>query len=251
MKKLLFALLSLSLAFTACKKNNNNNNNNPNNNAPAPAPQPNFASGNIGLVAIKALSSSVVAGFPIKTEIGTGAALFGDLAAQSYVDAGDVKLNDNLFTKSANNTYYFAPSQNAPTGIDLSSNIVWNVGGNNGNNIPNFTLNVTSQGMPSTGDLDVPASIDANNDFTLKVNGSISNSDSVYFQIVGSNGTNILKRKAANTSSALFTAAELQTLGKGMTTITIAPFNVSSYAISGKTVYAVNEVALSSIVEIK
>ncbi|KXK43383.1 MAG: hypothetical protein UZ11_BCD004000702 [Bacteroidetes bacterium OLB11] len=105
--------------------------------------------------------------------------------------------------------------------------------------------------MPTSADLDIPASIDANNDYTLKVKGNINNSDSVYFQIVGTNGTILLKRLAGNTSSATFTSAELKTLGTGMGSMCICPWNVGSKSFGGKKIYSVNELALTSLIEIK
>ncbi len=252
MKKLFLAILSLSLAFTACKKTDKNNNNNNNNNNQAPAPQPTFGSGDGGLVAVRTITSTSVAGFDVKTELGMATAVFGDLSNRNYVNGGDVDLNTKVLTFSANNVYMFSPTQADPTGIDFSSgNIVWNVSGNNGNGVPSFTYDASSQGMPTSADLDIPASIDANNDYTLKVKGNISNSDSVYFQIVGTNGTVLLKRLAGNTNSATFTSAELKTLGTGTGSMSICPWNVDSKSFGGKKIYCVNELALSSLIEIK
>jgi hypothetical protein len=93
--------------------------------------------------------------------------------------------------------------------------------------------------------------INSANNFALSVTGSISNSDSVYFQIAGETGKVVLKRMGPNTNSATFTAAELQTLGKGTGTVVIAPWNMNTTVQNGKTIYVINELALSRVVDIQ
>ncbi len=248
MKKLSFALLSAVLFFASCEKkvtlpSNNNNATSPT--TPSPAP----TSGDGFIVAINTITNTTVAGFPVNTVFGTGVAGFGDLAGGAYNDAGTITLEGKTFTKNANNSYTFVPSVSDPTGIDLSGSLDWNVGGGNG--IPAFTYDASVLGMPVTTDLNSFTTINSANDFTLGTTGTISNTDSVYFQIAGPTGTLLLKRMAANTNSVTFTAAELQTLGKGTGSVVIAPWKMTTTTQGGKTIYVINEVALSRVVDIQ
>ncbi len=246
MKRLSISLLAAMLFFAACDKKGNlltNNNNGTAAATPTPAPK----AGDGFLVALQTINNTTVAGFPVNTVFGTGVAGFGDLAAGTYYDAGTITLDSKTLAKNVNNTYTFTPTD--ITGIDLSSSIVWNVGGGNG--VPAFSHDATAQGMPIGTDLSAFSSISTANNFSLSVTGSIMNSDSVYFQISGPNGAYVLKRMAGNTTTALFTATELQTLGKGSGVVVIAPWNLDSITQGGKKIYVINELALSRVVDIQ
>ncbi len=244
MKKLFFSIMALAtLSIIGCKKDNNNNNNNTPNNSTGGTPSPAPASGDGSIVAIKSVSKMVVSGFPVTTEIGTGVAVFGDLASGNFSDAGAVTLNSKALTKQTNNSYVFTPSVTDPTGIDFGSSINWSVAGAGA--IGAFTHNASSQGFPNSNDISGTATtINSANNFTLSTTNTITNSDSVYFQISGPNAT-VLKRMAGNTSSVTFTAAELQTLGKGAGVMIIAPWNWTVQSLGGKQINVVNELALT------
>ncbi|MBK7690938.1 MAG: hypothetical protein IPJ31_07415 [Bacteroidetes bacterium] len=247
MKRISFVFLASIAFFASCDKKATLPSNN-NNGTAAATPSPAPTTGDGFLVALQTVTNTTVAGFPINTVFGTGLAGFGNLAAGTYTDAGAITLNSKAMTKNANNTYTYIPSTGDITGVDLSSSINWNVGGGNG--IPAFTHDATAQDLPNSGDLSAFASINSTNDFSLSVSGSISNSDSVYFQISGANGS-VLKRMASNTTTALFTAAELQTIGKGTGTVVVAPWNMDSITQGGKKIYIINELALSRLVDIQ
>lgn len=251
MKRLSLAIVALSLVFASCdKKKTDPPANNPT--SPAPAPQPPVKSGNGGLIAVKTIINTTVQGFPVNTEMGLGVAVLGDMAAKNYVDAGAVTLQSQALTFNANNTYAYTPSQANPTGLDFSNNIKWTIEGKN--NIPAVSYDAKTgagaRGMPNVGDMNDFTTVNSANDFTISLS-SVSNADTVYYQFSGTNGTVVLKTLPGNTNSATFTAAELQSLGKGMGTVTIAPWNVVSQTISGYKFFFVNEVAVSRLVDIQ
>ena len=248
MKKLSLALLASVIFFASCDKKTtvpSNNNNATANNTPSPS----FTSGDGFLVAIRTVTNTTVAGFPVNTEFGTGVAGFGDLAAGTYNDAGAVTLNGKTLTKNANNSYTFIPTATDPLGLDFGSAIDWTVGGGNG--IPSFSYNANIMGMPNTTDMNAFTTINSANSFTLSTTGSISNTDSVYFQIADANGKLLLHRMAANTSSTTFTQADMQTLAKGTGSVVIAPWKLTTTTQGGKTIHVINEVALSRVVDIQ
>ncbi len=213
------------------------------------APTPTYETGDGALVAIIARSSTSTPIGNVDVDLGTGVAVFGDLAAGTYTDAGAVKLNGSALTKNSNNSYTFMPSQTNPTGIDLSSNIKWEV------QTPAVTYDAATQGrdMPSTSaKIDFSgSSINSTDAFTLKLTGSVSNADSVYFQLVGPTKA-ILKRMGGNVNSVTFTADEVSSVGKSVgCSITIAAWNHQLKTISGKQIHFINELALSKVIEIK
>jgi hypothetical protein len=249
MKKVILSLSLVSLLFASCDKVKNTTTNptttNTNNSAPTPVP----GSGDGAIVAVQTVSKTTVSGFPITTTLGTAVAVFGNLAGASYSDAGTVMLNTKSLTKQSNNSYVFTPSATDITGIDLSGSLNWDVSGGAG--VGAFAHNASAQGMPVADDISGSfTTINSNNSFTLSTVGSISNSDSVYFQLSGPSST-VLKRMAGNTSSVTFTAAEVQAAGKGSGVVIIAPWNWTVKSLGGKQINVVNEVALTRVVTIE
>ncbi|MEZ5047870.1 MAG: hypothetical protein R2831_12870 [Chitinophagaceae bacterium] len=212
------------------------------------APQPTFSGGDGALIAVKSITKTTVAGFPIETEIGTGVAVFGNLSAQTYTDAGTITLNSKSLSKQTNNSYTFIPSTTDPTGIDFSSGINWNVGGSS--SVTAFNYNANSIGFPTGDEIVGSNTISSNSSFTVSTATTISNSDSVYFQMAGTGGV-VLKRMAGNTSSVTFSASELQSVGKGSASIVVAPFRYTQQTINGKAIWVINETAFSKIVTIE
>lgn len=248
MKKIILASLGMAMIFISCEKVKNQtttpNNTAANNTTPSPMP----SGGDGAIVAVQSVSKSTVGGFPITTTLGTAVAVFGNLAASTYSDAGAITLNSKTLTKQSNNSYVFAPTATDITGIDLSGALNWSIGG--GAAVGAFTHDASAQGMPVADDISGSyTSVNSGSNFTLSTVSSISNSDSVYFQLSGPNST-VLKRVAANTSSVTFTAAEVQSVGKGSGVVTIAPWNWTVKSLGGKQINVVNEVALTRIVTI-
>jgi hypothetical protein len=249
MKKISLLFSAISLFLISCDKAiTTPPSTTPTNNNTA-AQTPSFPNGDGFLVALKSITKTTVAGFEVSTELGTGVAGFGDLASGTYNDAGAITLNSKSLTQNSNNTYSYIPGATDITGIDFGSSINWNIAG--AGSVPAFTHNAQSQGFPIANAISGSfTTINSASDFTLSTTGSISNSDSVYFQVAGPNGVS-LKRRAANTSSVTFSAAEIQALGKGFGSVVIAPWNWSTQTISGKTIHVVNETALSRVIEIQ
>lgn len=248
MKKLSILLLSCSLVYVSCSKKSSTPVIPPTT-ANTSAPTPSFVAGDGFLVALNSKTKTTVFGIPSETQLGTGLAGFGNLTTRVYNSAGAITLNTKALTKNTNNVYYFTPSIAAPTGIDLSANINWNIAG--AGTIPAFTHDASGQGMPFVDEINASSTtIMSTSDYTLSSLSGISNSDSVYFQIAGPSGV-VLKRKGSNTGSALFTSAELATLGKGTGSMVIAPWNYTTKNVSGKIIYIVNETAVSKIIKIQ
>ena len=249
MKKVIFAIGAVSFLFASCDKVKtpvtNPTTTNTNSSAPTPIP----GNGDGGIVAVQSVTKTTVGGFPITTTLGTAVAVFGNLSSASYSDAGNVTLNTKSLAKQTNNSYVFTPTATDITGIDLSGSLNWNVSGGAG--VGAFTHDASAQGMPVADDISGSfTTINSNNSFTLSTSGSISNSDSVYFQLSGPTST-VLKRMAGNTSSVTFTAAEVQAAGKGSGVVIIAPWNWTVKSLGGKQINVVNEVALSRVVTIE
>lgn len=246
MKNLSIALFAVAVFFASCDKKTPTPTPTPTT-QPTPSPMP--ATGDGFLVAVKTVTKTTIGGFPVDYVIGSGVAGFGNLAGGTYNDAGTVTLNAKTLTKNTNNSYTYIPTATDPTGVDFSGSINWSVGGGNG--IPAFTYDASAQGMPAAADISGSyTTVNSAADFTVSTSGSVSGSDSVYYQIAGPNGY-ILRRAASNTSSVTFTAAELATLGKGTGSIVIAPWNMNTTVQGGKTIYVINELALSRVVEIQ
>ncbi|MBL7713435.1 MAG: hypothetical protein JNL13_13265 [Chitinophagaceae bacterium] len=221
---------------------------------PKPTPSstatPSYGSGDGAVVALLTRTTTSSFGVEVDMDLGTGVAVFGNLATGAYTDAGKITLNGTELAKQANNSYVFIPGVSKPTGIDLGSDIKWVV------TTPSFTYDASSaaggRGMPKAGKIDGSYTfVDISKDFTLSVSGTITKSDSVYFQINGASKS-ILKRMAAGTTSVTFTASELAGLGKTAGgSVTVAPWNHEEQSLGGKKIHVINELALSRTVEIK
>ncbi|HTN17431.1 MAG TPA: hypothetical protein VL092_07125, partial [Chitinophagaceae bacterium] len=211
---------------------------------------PTYGSGDGAVVALLTRTTTTSFGMDVDMDLGTGVAVFGNLATGAYTDAGKITLNGTELAKQTNNSYLYIPGISNPTGIDLSGDIKWVV------TTPSFTYNAAAaaggKGMPKAGKIDGSyTSVDISKDFTLAVSGTITKSDSVYFQINGASKS-LLKRMAAGTTSVTFTASELSGLGKTAGgSVTIAPWNHEEQTLAGKKIHVINELALSRTVEIK
>jgi len=248
--KFLGLALLASIALTSCDPSDVV----PDTEDPTPTPEnnntqtPSFASGDGAIVA---LNTRTVTSTPIGNttiDLGTAVAVFGDLAAGTYNDAGSVTLNGKSLTKTSNNAYSYVPSATDFTGIDFEDNIKWEVSS------PSFTYDAKTQGrgMPvADGDFTFSgSSVSGSTAFTLELSGSISNADSVYFQINGPNNY-VLKRMGGQATSVTFSASEMQSLGTSAgCSVTIAPWNHESKNLGGKTIHVVNELAINKVIEI-
>ena len=248
MKKVFIPIVIAMAFFTSCDKVKTAVTPTATTSSTPTAPQPTITGGDAALVAVNTKITNMVVGIPVELEIGTGVGVFGNLSTPSYVDVGSITLNTKALTKQSNNTYLFTPSATEPTGIDLSGSLNWSVAGGNG--FSAFTC-TSSKSMPNADMVSgTYTTVDKSSTFTLSTNSSISNADSVYFQLSGPNGT-VLKRMGSNVSSATFSLAEVQSVGTGSGSVVIAPWNMEQQTKGGKAIILVNETAVARVVEIK
>ena len=211
------------------------------------ATTPTFSTGDGAIVALITRTTNRTPLGSYDVDLCTGIAAFGTLSTGTYVDAGPITLNNKSLKKQTNNTYVFTPT--ATNVIDLSNDINWWVSS------PSFTYNAGSsvgRGMPEAGPISGSYTlVSTTSDFTLSVDGSIINADSVYYQINGSKKS-LLKRVVGTVKSVTFSAAEMATLGAVTGgSVTICPWNHQLKTFGGKSIHVINELALSRAIEIK
>lgn len=249
--KLILMAIAAAGTFASCNKDEATPTPTPTPSTPVSsgAATPTYTTGDGAIVALMTRTSTSTPMGSVDLDLGTGVAVFGNLSAGTYSDAGKITLNGKELAKQTNNSYVYTPAATDPTGIDLSSNITWVV------TTPSFTYNAngsTGRGMPDADRIaGTYTSVSSSADFTLAVNGSVTNADSVYFQINGSKKS-ILKREAGTVKSVTFTAAEMGTLGSVTGgSVTICPWNHQLRTLGGKSIHVINELALSRVIEIK
>ncbi|MES2479577.1 MAG: hypothetical protein V4561_10840 [Bacteroidota bacterium] len=250
-KKLILLAISAMGTFASCTKEDVTPTPTPTPTTPVSsgAATPTYATGDGAIVALMTRTTTTTPFGSTDFDLGTGVAVFGNLSTGTYSDAGKITLNGTELAKQTNNSYLYTPGATNPTGIDLSGNITWVV------TTPSFTYNAggsVGRGMPIADKMaGTYTSVSSSTDFTLAVDGSISNADSVYFQINGSKKS-LLKRMAGTVKSVTFTAAEMGTLGAVTGgSVTICPWNHELKTLGGKSIHVINELALSRVVEIK
>lgn len=247
-KQLMILAIGTISMLASCKKEDSSTPK-PATPASGTATTPVYGSGDGAVVALITRTTTATPIGNMDYDLGTGVAVFGNLSTGTYSDAGKITLNGKELARQTNNSYLYTPTAGDMKGIDLSGSIKWTV------TTPSFTYDAgagTGRGMPAAKSIaGAYTSVDASAAFTLEVDGAVSNSDSVYFQINGPSKS-VLKRMAANTRSVTFTAAEMGTLGKGAgCSVTIAPWNHQEKTLGGKLIHVVNELALSRVIEIK
>ena len=116
-----------------------------------------------------------------------------------------------------------------------------NVGGTGLSNLYPFPSNkaITEEG----------ASISDQAAYTLEISGNLNNADSVIFSIHGSNGM-VEKRSGGSATSATFSAAEIQSVGKGVAVLQVAAANFYSDSSTGKKMYTINQSVVNYTLEI-
>lgn len=240
-------LLALVTTVSSCKKDEDNTPAAPTNSTPT-ANTPNDADG--AFVAIKTITFQTVPIVgQIEVELGTAAAWFG--TPNTWVDGGSVDCNTKSLTKQSNNSYIFTPSATDQTGVDFSGGSAdWTIGGNTSNSVPSFNFNHCCS-YPDVNGITAADEISTGSDYTLTATGFVTGADSVIFVMAGPDNY-ILKVMPPNTSSCLFTAAEMATLGTGSNVglLQIAPYSLTSTIQSGKKYYFVKETVVSKFVSL-
>lgn len=216
--------------------------------APEP-PAPKFDGANGALIAINSQSTTEQAGFEIDINIGTAVAWFGDV--DNYESAGTVSWSQGdegeTLTRNNNNTYTWVEQDMNLTGFDENDPITWDVTG--GGNTPAFDYTY-NRGFPEMNGIWSETTIDGSESYTLWHDGSISNSDSVYYVISGSGGS-VTKRMGGNASGATFSAEEIESIGSGTAIFQIAAINYTRLEFDGRLIYFINETVVSETGEIE
>lgn len=241
-------LIMASVLFTSCNKEDEDEDTTPD---PTPAaapsnPIPAPAGANGALVAIQTANYISTPLGTIYQPLGIGVAVYGDLSASTFQDAGAITLNTNALTKQTNNSYVYTPSATNTTGIEFDSGINWTVAGNSGSGAPQFSHSAAKQ-MPTGPNYTGSTTIARNSEFTLSSSVSIANADSVIYQLISPSG-NVLKTVPGGTNSVTFTAAEMGGLGAGQGYLQIVPYNIEPATYGGKTFYFINEAVLTKSV---
>lgn len=208
-------------------------------------PTPSFAVGFGSLAAVKTVTT-FDPGFGVPVQeivLGLGSAGFTDgTDFINLIDGGTVSLEGENLEKFSNNAYASQPSQTNPTGIDFSSNPVWVVSG--AGEVPGFT-HTTGIGFPTLGTITSSTTIPGTGDYVLAVS-NISGADSVFFMLGG-----IAHTEPGNSTSSIFTEAEINTMGTGTNFMQVAPYKWEMGTYSGKDFYFVTEAVKTQSITIE
>ncbi|MEX1190131.1 MAG: hypothetical protein WED33_12800 [Bacteroidia bacterium] len=237
-KSILLAFLAFGLVLNSCKKDEED----PETPAPSaaapssPIPAPTGSDGALVAIHTATYITAPIVG-EIYQPIGVGVAVFGDLVNGTFENVGTVSLNGNNFTSQSNQSYVYTPSATDIDGIDLSTDINWNVSG--GGSFSSFAASPNNE-IPSGPKYSGPTTIPRTAAFTLSSSTQILSADSIIFNVISPSG-NLLKTVAGNISSVEFTAAEMGTLAAGNGYVQIVPYNIEAQTIGGKQIYLINE----------
>ncbi len=222
------SILASFLLMGCSKEDNGNGNTNPTNN-PGGVSVPD---GKGVLAAVKTVTFTEVPGYGV-TEVvfNTGTAAFWESSPTSFVNAGDVSLNDVALTFQAESKVYIP---NATAIIELPP-IVWKVTGGNG--IPGFTKEITSGFPDFTGTL--PGTVSANEDLVISLSGKVSNADSVFVGVFGDTKSK-WQMVSKNTASVTFSKSDLSSLGT-IRQVQVTPIKYLPETINGNKFWFVLE----------
>jgi len=163
------------------------------------------------LVALQTVTYISVGGTTIETALGMPIAIFLD--GDNFKDVGAVSCEGESLDKMDNNSYIYMPSASNPLGVTYNGNIAWTIAGGNG--FPAHSVEVKGS-FPSNVEIAATTGeqISTASSYTLKTKIDIANADSVYFGIYGTK-EGIMSVQPANVSSHTFSAAEMESIGKG------------------------------------
>lgn len=241
--------LSLSMITTSCSKDDDKSEptssgteNNEDDDETLTVPS--FAEGKGTLVAIKSINTTSTPLGPLVTTIGTAVAVFYEsVATDSFIDAGEVKAEEQTLTKNENFSYVFKPQASQPKGIDYSSeNVHWEVSGMGSTPAIDET---TTMGFPTVGDISSPGTVKLSDGYTLTV-PSIDGADSVLF-LVGK----VVRTAKGSLTSYTFSANDLSNLSTGTNLVQVAAYKIEDRATDGKIYHFVNETIKSKTVTIE
>lgn len=189
-----------------------------------------------------------------KNDINTAVAVFFSTpGTKPNVNGGTVSCESKLLTADTSKAYLFAPSGTET--ITFSGNTDWVIGGNSATGMPatSFSSNSPIPSYNGIANSTLASSVNRTNDFTITINGTLSNADSAFVTI--SSGTAYVQKVVSANSNCTFTAAQLSTLGStngaANGIIQVAPFKIESTTVSGKKYYFVNEAAYTKFITVE
>ena len=239
-----FVLLALLTLVSACQKdddtNNNNNNNNSNPLSQALGGSPSIPSGAAG--ALYAVNNYVESddgfGGTQIDELGTAYAWFDSYTTTT--NAGIVSCNttelNNTFAGTSLPWYYTLSSYLDFSGTNTAA---WSVAGANG--VTGFTY-TDNTAFPKCN-FTVPASISRSNGLTVN-NTNTGSNDAVFYTLYAAGAQKVTKSMPANSTSATFTAAEIQSVAPVSGTqvgVQVMPVKLTPVTQNGKTYYFVKQ----------
>jgi hypothetical protein len=172
---------------------------------------------------------------PIDATSEVATALFGNLAASSYKDAGAVSVNSNTLDKLSNKSYVKSGFNLTSGAGDLgfSSGGNWSVGGSS--DVTAFTYNYSDAFPTYTGKASMPENVPSTG-VSFNISG-INNADSIYVCLIGSK-TTVIKHLGKTASSVSFSASDVTAAGStgGKTTgfLEVCPFRSKVETINSK-----------------
>ncbi|GAB4383028.1 MAG: hypothetical protein Kow0075_15080 [Salibacteraceae bacterium] len=218
----------------------------------AAAPEMKFGDADGAFYAINSNTVTHSGGFTVVVKAGSAVAWFTD--GSGFVTVGDVAWEQGSksekLEQNDNNTYLWVESE-YPTNGFSNDGVGWTITGGNGfNAIPSPGI-VNNNPFPSTQEVDESSdNINGNTSYTLTHKGAITDADSTFFSVFGPDDF-VMKRVGPGVTSVTFSAAEMQSVGKGFGILQIASFNFASDESTGKKLYLVNESVASKTVNIE
>ena len=204
---------------------------------------PTFSGSNGILVGIKSMSTTNVGGVNFDTSIGTAVAVFSTNGGATNQTAGSIDVDGSVLSIQSNNSYIFTPSTSAPTGITFGSSSTWT---GTGATWPSFTA-TTAKGFSIVNDFTASAP-STSASYTISAS-SISNADSIYYSVIGPNGSLHFVESGA-TMSHTFSAADMGTVGTGSGYVQIVGINYDPQTIGGNSYWLMNETVRTKSVTI-
>lgn len=229
LKSLMMAGTVGLMVVVSCSKDDDNNNNNNSSTPDSSPPTPELSDADGACWAIRTVSTQQTIIGPIEIEVGVAVgAFFGTTGGSSLVDVGTVSVDGNDLAKQSNNSYLLTPGLTNPTGLDFTTNVVWEVAGGNG-----FSafMHTDDQSWPAINGLFSPDTFAISNGYTFQLSG-VSGCDSVLFAV-----GDVVKFVSGNASSCTFSAAELSGLASGVNYVNAAGIRLEAVNQGSKKVY--------------
>lgn len=211
-----------------------------------PGPYSQYSDARAVLVATKTKTSVAGTTFTFGTAV---AVFYGNPGDNQFIEAGTVKVEGVELDLMDNKSYAYTMAGKSSTifpGIEYTNPILWEVSG--AGPVTSFTHGLTGN-FPSTDTITSSKTINKNSSYTLRV-ASVTNADSVLFNIGAENGTRVTKTLPGNAKTCTFTSAELSVLQGSVGIAQVAPYRVTSATYSGRKNYFVREMVASQNVTI-